>query len=173
MPLADCNKINVKTILNYVFKETKSFGPEEDRKKLSCLSLSWFSYDFCLRIPSMSFCSPSHGKCGCGGRELLTPTSDTRTAGWTGPNCLAIGKGFRLLYIPSSRYIGKNWCPRFGAKIYAKTQKYVILTFKQFSTTHRSLYGPVTYKFVSINLHQPAKNIHSAPLSDLRILLLI
>ena len=108
-----------------------------------------------------------------GGRELLTPTSGTRTAGRTGPNCPAIGKGFRPLYIPSSRYIGKNWCPRFGAKIYAKMRKYAILSFKQFSTTHRSLYGPVTYKFVSINLHQHIKNIYNAPLSDLPILLLI
>ena len=108
-----------------------------------------------------------------GGRELLTPTSGTCTAGWVDPNCPTIDKGFRLLYISSSRYIGKNWCLRFGAKIYAKTRKYIIFTFKQFSTAHRSLYVPVTYKFVSIHLHQHIKNIYNAPFTDLQNLLLI
>ena len=89
-----------------------------------------------------------------GGRLLLAPTSGMHTAGQADPTCPTISKGFCLLYIPSSRYIGKKWCPRFGAKFYAKTRKCIIFTFKQFSTAHRFLYGPVTYKFISIYLHQ-------------------
>ena len=108
-----------------------------------------------------------------GGRILLVPTLSTRTAGRADPTCPTIGKGYRFLYIPSSRYIGKNWCLQFGAKIYAKMRKYIIFTFKQFSTAHCSLYGPVIYKFVSIHLHQHIKNIYNAPFTDLQNLLLI
>ena len=50
----------------------------------------------------------THGKCGWGRRELLTPTAGTRTAGRTVPKRPTTCKSFRPLYIdlPSLAYIG-------------------------------------------------------------------
>ena len=96
-------------------------------------------FSFCsLGIPSMPFCSPSHGKCGCWGKIAAAARPGTRTAGRTDPTCPTLSKSYRLLYIPSSTYFGKNWCSRFGAKIYAKTQKiltYSLINFPPFTVT--------------------------------------
>ena len=78
-----------------------------------------------------------------GGRFLLPPALARGTAGGTDPTCPTLSKSYRLLYIPSSTDFGRNWCPWFGAKIYAKMRKTLIRSLINFLTRYRYWHSPV------------------------------